>query len=123
MSATTNPTMSTVLLDTVLWDLVLNSLGNIAVASPPYATAQDVSSAIQTFQGEVYYDDTLGVQYQNILGEQPPLTVVTGDMETAAEAVPGVVTATCTISSFEGGAVDGSVQFTDSDGNQASLGL
>lgn len=116
-------TMQTLLLDVDAWDLVLDSLGNIAVASPPYATAQDVSSAIQTFESEVYYDDTLGVLYQGILGEQPPLNVVTGDMETAALGVPGVVTATCTISSFQNRDVDGGVQFTDSDGNTGTVGL
>lgn len=121
---TTAATMQTLLLDVGSWDLVLDSLGNIAVASPPYAVAQDVSSAIQTFEGEVYYDDTLGVPYtQGILGDQPPLNVVTGDMEAAALEVPGVVTATCSISSFEDRAVDGGVQFTDSDNNTGTVGL
>lgn len=120
---TAAPTMQTLLLDLDNWDLVLDSRGNIAIASPPYATAQDVSSAIRTFEGEVYYDDTLGVPYQGILGDQPPLNIITSDMESAALAVPGVVTATCTISSFENRDVDGGVQFTDSDGNAGEVGL
>lgn len=120
---TAGPTQQTFLLDLDQWDLVLDSNGNWAIASPPYAVAQDVSSAIQTFQGEVYYDNTLGVTYQDILGQQPPLNVVTSDMETAALVVPGVVAATSTVSSFENSEVDGQVQFTDSDHNTGTVGL
>lgn len=120
---TAGPTMQTFLLDLDNWDLVLDSNGNWAIASPPYAVAQDVSSAIKTFKGEVYYDDTLGVDYGEILGEQPSLNIVTSDMETAALVVPGVVTATCTVSSFENRDVDGQVEFTDSDHNTGTVGL
>lgn len=117
-------TMDTFLLDTDNWDLVLDSNGNWAIASPPYAVAQDVASAIKTFQGEVYYDSTLGVPYtQEILGEQPPLNVVVSDIETAALAVPGVVKANCTVSSFQNGDVEGQVEFVDSDHSTGVVGL
>ena len=42
-------TYSTLLLDQTEWDLVLDASGNIALASPPYALAQDVASAVRTF--------------------------------------------------------------------------
>lgn len=117
-------TLDTFLLDTDNWDLVLDSNGNWAIASPPYAVAQDVASAIKTFQGEVYYDSTLGVPYtQEILGEQPPLNVVVSDIEAAALAVPGVVTANCTVSSFQNGDVEGQVEFVDSDHSTGVVGL
>lgn len=110
---------STVQLDVHTWDAYLDASGNIAVAAPPYAVAQDVSSAICTFAGEVYYDDTLGVQYSQILGKQPPINVVLGDMEAAALTVPSVVNAVASIQSYSDRtrAVVGQVTFTDSDGN------
>lgn len=105
---------NTLLLSTDLWDLVLDSSGNIAQAAPPYALAQDVASAIRTFLGEVWYDDTVGVPYfTKILGKIPPVNVFNALMVQAALAVPGVVSATCVISAFDNGTVTGQVQFTD----------
>jgi len=104
----------TLLLDIGSWDLCLDAFGNVAMASPPYSIAQDVSSAIKTFLGEVYYDTTLGVQYfGKILGKNPPLSFIRTQMEAAALSVPGVVAATCTISAVAGRQVQGQVQFTD----------
>jgi hypothetical protein len=108
------PTASTLLLDQSNWDLALEANANIAVAQTPYATAQDVSSAIRTFLGECFYDDSLGVQYFGaILGKNPPLSFVTAQMEAAALTVPGVVSATCTIQAVAGRAITGQVLFTD----------
>lgn len=115
---------STLLLDQGTWDLCLDASGNIAVAAPPYALAQDVSSAIRTFLGEVYYDSTLGVPYfGNILGKNPPVTYLIAQMEAAALTVPGVVSATCTISSVSGRTVTGQVDFTDSSGVTQTIAL
>lgn len=109
--------MKTLLLDTVLWDLCKDANGNIAVASAPYALAQDVASAIKTFLAEVYYDDTLGVNYKGqILGKTPPITLFQKYMVDAAVTVPGVVSAICVISSFVGRTITGQVQFIDSNG-------
>jgi hypothetical protein len=109
--------MNTLLLDIDLWDLCKDSGGNIAMATPPYALAQDVASAIKTFLGEVWFDITLGIAYlSQILGKTPPLTLFQQYMVDAALTVPGVVKATCVISSFEGRTVTGQVQFTDTSG-------
>ena len=71
---------STLLLDRGLWDLVLDAYGNVAVAAEPYSLAQDAASAIRTFNGEVYYNTTLGVQYFGpILGQRPPLSLMKAD--------------------------------------------
>lgn len=43
--------MKTLLLDRATWDLAVDAQGNIAVADVPYATAQDVSSAVRVFRG------------------------------------------------------------------------
>jgi hypothetical protein len=116
--------LATMLLDQSSWDLVLDANGNIAVAQPPYASAQDVSSAIRTFLGEVYYNASLGVPYfGNILGKNPPLTYLVAQMEAAALTVPGVVSAVCTISSVSEGSVTGQVEFTDSSGTTQTISL
>lgn len=109
---------NTLLLDTEAWDLVIDSNGNIAMAAPPYALAQDVASAIRTFQGEVYYDTTQGIPYpEEILGHLPPPALITQLMNNEAEArVPGVVTAQTTIQSFTDGTVTGQIPFTDESG-------
>jgi hypothetical protein len=114
--------MPTLLLDQDNWDLCLNANGSIAVAQPPYATAQSVSSAIRTVLGECYYDTTLGVPYfGNILGKNPQLTYVIAQMEAAALSVAGVISAVCTIQIVKNRAVTGKCVFTDSDGNTQTV--
>lgn len=109
--------MKTLLLDQTAWDLVLDSGGNIALASEPYALAQDVASAIKTFLGEVYYNTTLGVNYfQQILGKLPPVSLLIQLMVNQALTVPDVVSAQCTITGFDLRSVTGQVRFTDING-------
>jgi hypothetical protein len=111
------PTLPTMLLDQGSWDLCVDAAGNLAVALPPYSTAQDVSSAIRTFLGECWYNTSLGVQYQGeILGENPQLSFVRSQMEAAALSVPGVVSATCSLQAVNGRQLTGQVEFTDVNG-------
>lgn len=109
--------MKTVLLDTLAWDLVVDSAGNIAVASNPYSLAQDAASAIKLYRGEAYYNTAIGVAYDLILGKSPPLSLLRGQFVAAALTVPEVVEAKCFISSFAGRRVRGQVQTTDTAGN------
>lgn len=114
--------LSTLLLDTVAWDLVLDSNGNIALATPPYATAQDVASAIRTSLGECYYDTTLGVPYwQDLIGQPFSQAAVIQAMNAAALTIPGVVTANAVITSVVNGNVSGQVQFSTSNGTSTSV--
>jgi hypothetical protein len=118
--------MDTLLLAVDTWDLVLDASGNIALASAPYALAQDVASAIKTFLGEVWYDTTLGIPYfQQILGKTPPIALFQEYMVQAALTVPGVVSATCVIESFSAvtRAVTGQVQFKDNSGNTGTVSV
>lgn len=116
MSTSTAP-LNTLLLDTVAWDLVLDSSGNIAMATPPYSTAQDVASAVRLFLGELYYDTTQGIPYPGqVLGKLPPASVLIQLIQNAALTVPAVVSATCVIQTFTDRTVTGQVQFTLSDG-------
>lgn len=116
--------MNTLLVDTVQWDLIVDGTGNIAMATVPYALAQDVASAIKTFAGEVYYDITLGVPYfGKILGQTPSVAYFQQQMISAALTVPGVVSATCVITGFAGRQITGQVNFTDSSGTTGTVSL
>lgn len=116
--------MNTILLDQGSWDLVIDASGNIAMASAPYAVAQDVASALKTFAGDVYYDSTVGVPYfAEILGHTPPLSVFKAAMVAAALTVPTVASATCVIEAFEARKVTGQVQFTTTSGQVGTVSL
>lgn len=108
---------STLLLDTATWDLVLDANGNIAVATEPYALAQDAASAIKTFLGEVYWDTTVGVPYiTQILGRNIPLPLLKQELINAALTVPGVVSAQVFISSLTDRILRGQVQVVSTTG-------
>lgn len=108
---------NTLLLDRSAWDLVIDSAGNIAMASPPYALAQDVASAVRLFLGELWYNTPKGIPYfEDVLGQLPPLSLLTGYIEKAALTVPGVVSAQCIISAFDSREMAGQIQFIDETG-------
>ena len=100
------------LLDRKTWDLCLASGCTIAIATDPYATSQAVACALRLWQNDYWYDQTLGVPYQQILGGDLPLQTIKSALESAALTVPGVLTATCYISSFVGRNLVGQVQYT-----------
>lgn len=116
--------MKTLLLDVAGWDLLTDANRNIALASAPYARAQDVASALRTFLGEAWYDTLIGIPYfQQVLGHTPPITLFQELMVQAAKTVPGVVSAECTIEAFEDRRVDGQVTFTTDDGQTGTVSL
>lgn len=114
--------MNSLLLDRGLWDLVLDVRGNIAMASDPYAIAQDVASACRTFLGECYYDTAQGVPYfQEILGHTPPLSVLKAALISAARTVPEVQSAVVFISSVVGRNVSGQIQVITTSGTPLTV--
>ncbi len=114
--------LSTLLLDRTAWDLVLDSAGNIAMAAPPYALTQDVASAVQLYIGELWFQGNLGIPYfEQVLGQLPPLSLLTGLIEKAAMTVSGVVAAQCVIASFDSRQISGEIRFIDETG--AALGV
>lgn len=108
---------TTLLLDRTLWDLVLDVSGNIAVASNPYALAQDAASAIKLFLGELWYNTSAGVPYfTEILGQAPSFALMKAEFVKAALTVPGVVSARCFISGYSDRLITGQVQVTNAAG-------
>lgn len=113
---------STLLLVQNAWDLCLDASGNIALATAPYALAQDVASAVKLFLGELYYDTTQGIPYfTKVLGYLPPASLITGYIEQQALTVPLVLTATCIITAFNDRELTGQVTFTDSSGQTTTI--
>lgn len=109
--------MNTLLLDRAAWDLVLDAAGNIALAQPAYALAQDVASAVRLFKGELYYAPGKGIPYfEDVLGHMPPESLIKQHMVDAAEGVHGVTTARVILSALSDREVSGQVQFIDETG-------
>ena len=116
--------MNTLLLEPTNWDLTLDASRNIALATEPYALAQDAASSIKAYHGEVYYDTARGVPYYpSILGVRPPLALLKAALVDAALLVPKVVAARVYISSAEDRHIIGQVQITDSEGVAAAAGF
>jgi hypothetical protein len=118
--------MNTLLLDVGLWDLTLDAFGNIALAAAPYAIAQDVASACRVVLGEMYYDDTLGVDYfGKLFGRTPPAAVFQEQFVAQALTVPLVVTATCIIESWSATTREttGQIIFTDANNQTQTVSL
>jgi hypothetical protein len=114
--------MNTLLLDLTTWDLLTDAAGNIAVASDPYAVAQDVASALRLFQGELWYDVSKGIPYfTDILGQTPPVIYFQELMVQAALTVPTVVSAECIIQGFENRTVTAQVTFTTTTGQTGTV--
>lgn len=114
--------MNTLLLDTARWDVILDAAGNIAVASEPYAIAQDVASAIRLFAGELWYDNTRGIPYfEQILGQYPPSGYLKAQFEQAALTVPGVVQARCINLQLADRKLTGTVEVIDLTGRSQNV--
>lgn len=115
--------MKTLLLDASAWDLVLDTSGNIALAADPYSIAQDAASAIRTWQGEVYYDTSLGMPYlQSILGRFPSTQFIKVNCQREAGRVPGVVSSKIFLSLGAERQLAGQVQVFTVDGQSAVAG-
>jgi len=113
---------NTLLLDTIAWDLVIDSAGNIAVSKPKYSLAQDVACAIRLFLGELWYDQGKGIPYfEEILGKLPPLSLITGHIERVAMTVPGVVKAQCLVTNIGSTELSGELIFIDEEGSKNAV--
>lgn len=114
--------MDTILLNPSTWDMLVDASGNIALASEPYANAQDVASAIKTFQGELYYNQELGIAYfDQILGLSPSPAFVRAEIERMALTVPNIVSAKATTARGNDRVITGDVQVINSAGQASNV--
>lgn len=125
--------MDTLKLDLVLYDLDVDIYGNLATVGdatpasaqtgPGMRLAQDVATRTRAWNGEVYYDTTQGIRYQNILGAAPNLAVVQNAFNTEALLVPLCETAIAQFV-FAAGSVrelTGTLSVSDINGNSAAV--
>ena len=116
--------MNTLLLDVATWDLSIDGSRNIAMATGPYAIAQDVASSLRLFAGELWYDTPQGVPYfADVLGQGVNAGVLIDDFDTAALVVPGVVQAQTVLAPLDrtSRTLTGTVSVIDTDGQ--ALGI
>lgn len=116
----TGPEYNTLLLSAASWDLTLDAAGNIALSEPAYAIAQDVASACQTWRGELWYDTTLGVDFNSLLWNTPGASAVQQAFNQQALTVSSVATATTTVGASSGN-VTGQIAFTTSTGGTGTV--
>lgn len=110
---------ATLLLDLDGWDLCLDALGNWALAVDPYSQTQDAASAVRVFEGEAYYDTSLGVPYfSDVLGRYQPTQIMRARAQLAALTVPGVIDATAILIANPTREMTGQIQITTDSGQQ-----
>lgn len=102
----------TLLLDRGPWDLCMDALGNIAMASAPYSVVQDVASAARLFLGELYYGPTdQGVPYfTDALGQPIATPVLRQALIDAALSVPLVIGAEVFLTSITDRGISGTIE-------------
>ncbi len=118
--------MKTIFLNTTTWDLAKDVSGNIALADDPYAPAQDASSAIRLFAGELWYNTAIGIDYFGlVLGKTPSLALLKNawNVSVVEPRVPGVVSAKSFITSFRDRTIEGQVQITDPAGKVTAIAI
>lgn len=114
--------MNTLILAQDTWDLFIDMSGNIAMAADPYSIAQDVASAIRTFTGDLWYDQTRGIPYmERIIGHAPSLQYLRTQVESAALSVPGVVQAQCGFVALEDRVLRGQCKIIDTTGAENNV--
>lgn len=107
------------LLDRDQWDVCLDASGNIARATEPYAQVQDAASAVRVFEGEAYYDTTLGVPYwTDVLGRSQPTQIMRARAQQAALTVPGVIDASAVLVKLPNRVLGGQIQIRTNAGEQ-----
>ena len=110
---------ATFLLDRDTWDVALNASGNIAVATEPYSQVQDAASAVRVFEGEAYYNTTLGVPYwSDVLGRSQPTQIMRARAQQAALTVPGVIDANAILVTLANRTLGGQIQIRTASGEQ-----
>lgn len=74
------------------WDIYLNAAGDLFLADQDSSIAQDVASSVKTFEGECWYNNTLGMPYfQAIFGRAPPNSFVVDNIKKQAFTIDDVV--------------------------------
>jgi len=116
---------TTWLLDWATGGICLDAYGNIAVASAPYSIAQDAATQASTFLGECWYDTSQGVDWWgDILGKNPPASLVASLIEAQVLLVPDVESVIVTLAGIDSNRNGvGQMLITDTDGTTTAIPL
>jgi len=127
--------MDTLAIDVSLWDLDVDSRGNIRTVGdatpqsdqtgPGMRLAQDVATRVQAWRGEVYFDTTQGIDYPVHFGGPPNLSLLQSVFNTEALKVPLCATALAQFT-FAAGAkrvIGGTLTVSDIAGNGGQVSL
>ena len=119
-------TRKTLLLDSN-WDLCLDKAGRIAIAEGAYATAQAVANECRLFTDDAYFEPGRGIPYYLIaLGRKLSPSVLRARLRDAAMLVEDVEDVTDVVLESldtETRKVTGEIQFTSTEGENASVEL
>lgn len=111
-------------LDLDNWDLTLDTGGNIATTTGPYAIAQNVANAVRLFTNDAWYDPERGIPHFIVdLGFLPEQSVVCSRVGAAARGVEGVAAAQVEILGIEERVLTGNIQLTTSEGDTVDVAL
>ena len=107
------------------WDLALDTDGNIATATSTYQRAQDIASKCRVFIQDLYYQQSAGIPYlESILGKNTyPIGLYQSELYKAAMSVDGVVSVNIKLNQLSDRKLTGMIEFTDIEGNSATVGL
>ena len=127
--------MDTLALNPQNWDITTDALGNWATfgdatpssdqTGPGMRLAQDVATRCLAWLGEVYYDTTQGIRYEQIMGQTPNLALLQNSFNQEGLKVPGCQTALADFS-FTNGRVrqlTGTLTVSDTNANTGSVQL
>ena len=104
------------------WDITLDSLGNLAIADKNYSIAQDVANAVKLFTNDAYFDTRAGIPHFEIsLKRNVSASVVRARIKEAAEAVPGVKSATVNIIEINNNSLQAEILITLENNTTAQI--
>lgn len=127
--------MDTLALTFPTWDITTDAQGNWATfgdatpasdqTGPGMRLAQDVATRCLSWKGEVYYDTTQGIRFDQIMGEFPNLPLLQSSFNTEALKVPLCQTALADFSLTAGATrqLTGTLNVADVAGNSAAVQL
>ena len=107
------------------WDLTLDTNGNIATATSTYQRAQDIASKCRVFTKDLYYQQSSGIPYsESILGRNTyPIGLYQSELYKNGMSVDGVVSVNIKLNQLSDRKLTGMIEFTDIEGNSATVGL
>ena len=95
------------------WDLTLTPGGSLEVVTDPQRIPQDVATYCRTFTGECWYAAEDGIPYlDGELAHLPPAELVTERARRRALEVPGVASASVSLTDFAARVLQGRIDVT-----------